>query len=128
MVKLTVSGRGFDLLRVSSSSRLFLFLSGGLMPEDLTLTASGVLMIAGMVLVAFCRVENEDEFSTRMRLECLQWSVYVSYALLLAAFLFLYGWNFFKVMYYNMFTVLVVFILRFHWMLHPQKRFARHEK
>ena len=39
------------------------------------------------------------------------------YACLLFCILFIYGLPFFNIMVYNMFTLLLIFIIRFHWML-----------
>jgi len=130
MGKLLLLGDGFDLFKINTHNAWLAFLSGGQswVPDDLTLTISGALLIIGAFVVAFSKLKVEDEFSSRIRLESLQWAVYLSYALLLAAFLLLYGINFVDAMFYNMFTVLVVFIVRFHWVLFRQNRFARHEK
>lgn len=73
----------------------------------------GVFVIIGGVLVAFSKEKIEDEFIAKLRLSSLAWAVYVNYAFLLLAFLFVHGLNFFSVMVYNMFTLLIIFIARF---------------
>lgn len=103
-------------------------LSGGFPPGNLSATIAGVLLIIGLVLVAFSQTKREDEFISQVRLESLQWAVYVNYALLLLAFLLTYGGIFLSVMVYDMFTVLIIFIIRFHWILYRQKRLLQDEK
>jgi hypothetical protein len=47
----------------------------------------------------------------------LQWAVLVNYLLLFIANWTVYGFNFLNVMIYNMLTVLIIFIVRFHFVL-----------
>ena len=81
-----------------------------------------LLIIVGGILVGFCKTKVEDEFITNIRTSSLVWSVYLNYAILLIAVLFLYDMAFFDVMVYNMFTVLLFFILRFHILLFKSKK------
>lgn len=97
-------------------------------PDNLSNTIAGILLIIGLILVSFSKVKIEDEFSIRIRLESLQWAVYINYGLLLLAFIFVYGFNFLDVMVYNMFTILIIFIIRFHWSIYRQKRLLQNEK
>lgn len=79
-------------------------------------------LIIGLVLVAFTREKVEDEAIQHFRLEALQWAVYANYAVLAISILSVYGTRFFQVMAYNMFTVLVIFILRFRYVLFQYNR------
>ncbi|MHA4846643.1 hypothetical protein ACX0G7_20905 [Flavitalea antarctica] len=81
-------------------------------------------IIAGLLLIAFSREKHEDEFINRIRLESLQWAVLVNYVLLIIAAFLVYGWSFIDVMMYNMLTVLIIFILRFHLILYKNKTSA----
>lgn len=90
-----------------------LFESHGITDE---IAAIGV--IAGLLLIAFSREKVDDEMIGQLRLEALQWSVYANYIILAIAILTLYDNAFFNVMVYNMFTVLLVFIGRFRWLLY----------
>lgn len=94
---------------------------------DLTNTLVGSLFIIGGLLVGFSREKKEDEFIANLRLTSLLWAVWVSYILLLIAFLFIYGGIFFSVMIYNMFTVLIIFIIRFNFLLY-KNAVPDHEK
>lgn len=97
-------------------------------PVNLSVTIIGIGLIAGLSFVAFSKLKTEDEFTIQIRMESLQWAVYVNYGLLLLAFIFIYGLSFFNVMEYNMFTILIIFIIRFHWILYRQKRLLKNEK
>ncbi len=86
--------------------------------ENLTNTIVGVLFIIGALLVGFTKEKNEDEFIANMRLSSLLWAVLVNYILLIIAFIFIYESAFLNVMMYNMFTVLLIFITRFNFVLY----------
>ncbi|WP_018619639.1 hypothetical protein [Spirosoma luteum] len=86
--------------------------------QNLTDEIAAIGVIVGLLLVAFSREKVEDEMIGQLRLEALQWSVYANYIVLAIAILTLYDTAFFNVMVYNMFTVLLVFISRFRWLLY----------
>jgi hypothetical protein len=74
---------------------------------------AGIFVIIGGILVAFSKEKIEDEFIAQLRLSSLAWAVYVNYAVLILAFIFVHGLDFFSIMVYNMFTLLIIFIARF---------------
>lgn len=84
-------------------------------------------IIIGLLFIAFSREKVEDEMIGQMRLEALQWSVYVNYLILIIAIVAVYELDFLNVMIYNMFTVLLVFIARFRWLIF-QTTVLRYEK
>lgn len=84
---------------------------------NLTYTLIGVFFIAGSLLIAFSREKTEDEYIMKLRLSSFQWAVLVNYLLLLFLFLFVYGIDFITVMLYNMFTTIILFIVRFNYLL-----------
>ena len=73
----------------------------------------GILIILGGILVGFSKEKVEDEFIMQLRLSALALAVYINYGVLLLAFLLVHGFDFFTVMVYNMFTLLLIFILIF---------------
>lgn len=79
-----------------------------------------IMIILGGLLVGFSKEKIEDEFINRMRLGSLKWAILVNYAILLFATLFFYGTNFMSVMIYNMFTPLLIFIIRFNYMVYKK--------
>jgi hypothetical protein len=96
----------------------------GFIQSNLTLTIVGILFIIGAVFVAFSREKTEDEFIAKIRLESLLWATYINYGVLLFCFLFFYEIEFLYVMIFNMFTILVIFIFRYYFMLHRAKKSA----
>ena len=89
-----------------------------LIEVNLTTTIVGVLFIMGGMFVAFAKQKTEDEFIMKLRLLSFQWAILINYSLLLLCFVFIYDLAFFSVMVYNMFTVLILFIFRFHYLLY----------
>lgn len=98
------------------------------MEVNMTNTIIGVLFITGALIVAFSKEKNEDEFISDIRLISLRWAVLINYLLLIIAFIFVYNLSFFTVMIYNMFTVLIIFIVRFHFVLYKYSRLNSDEK
>ncbi|HEY9364314.1 MAG TPA: hypothetical protein VIQ00_13695 [Chitinophagaceae bacterium] len=95
---------------------------------NVTNSLVGVLFIIGALLVGFSKEKREDEFIAKLRLTCLVWAVWVNYILLLLAFVFVYGTAFLTVMIYNMFTVLLFFIVRFNYILYKNSKTVSGEK
>jgi hypothetical protein len=81
----------------------------------------GVLIILSSIFVAFSKEKEEDEYISKIRLESLVWAVYVNYGILLISLLFIYDFSFLYVMIFNMFTVIIFFIIRFYWQLNKLK-------
>lgn len=75
----------------------------------------GVILIISFLMVAFSKEKQEDELIAKIRLESLVWATYVNYGVLLFSMIFIYGMSFLWVMIFNMFTILLFFIVRFNW-------------
>jgi len=87
-----------------------------------------LLIIVGSVLVAFSETRDEDEYISKIRMESLIWATYVNYIVLIIAIIFIYDFDFLNVMIYNMFTILLFFMLRFHYVLYKSKRIISDEE
>jgi len=88
----------------------------------------GILLIISSFFIAFSKEKNEDEFISKIRLESLLWATYVNYAILIVSILFVYGGSFFWVLVFNIFTILLFFIIRFNWVIRKSKKIAKNEK
>ena len=100
----------------------------GLIKGNLTNTLVGVMFIIGAIFVAFSKEKKEDEFIAGIRLESLLWATYINYGVLVFCFLFFYEFEFLYVMIFNMFTILIFFIIRFYYMLYRENKLLSHEK
>lgn len=88
----------------------------------------GVLVIISGLIVAFAKTKIEDEFVKQIRLKSLVWAVILNYLVLILALIFVYDFDFLWVMAFNMFTVLVFFILHFHWKLWQFNKTTHYEE
>ncbi len=89
---------------------------------NLTNTLLGILLIIGGLLLMLSKAKQEDEYISELRLNALLWAVVVNYAMLLLALMLVFDFNFLYVMIYNMFTILLIFILRFEYLLYQAKK------
>ena len=130
-----LSFTGFDTMPLNA--KVFAVLNTEFMSEtvylhfiktDITQTLVGVLFLIGGLLVSFSKEKIEDEYIAKIRLSSLLWAVGVNYILLLLCFIFVYGTGFLTVMVYNMFTILIIFIIRFNYLLFKNAKMASHEK
>jgi hypothetical protein len=81
-----------------------------------------VLVIIGGLMVAFSKEKYEDEFIASIRLKSLVWATYLNYGILLLALILVYDFSFMWVLIFNMFTILLFFIILFHWNLVKLKK------
>jgi len=88
----------------------------------------GILFIVSSIIIAFSKEKYEDEYISQMRLESLVWATYLNYAILILAMLFVYNFAFLWVMVFNMFTILLFFIIRFNWVIYKSKKQTADEK
>ena len=96
--------------------------------DDIFPELIGIVLILSGLVFAFSKEKTEDEMISKIRLESLVWATYINYAVLLLCIVFMYGFSFFSVMIYNMFTLLFFFIIRFHWMLYKNNQICSHEE
>lgn len=73
--------------------------------------------IVGLIFIAFSKVKFEDEYVSKIRLESLQWAIYLNFGLLIIATIFIHGLAYYNVTVYNMFTPLIIFIVRFYYLI-----------
>lgn len=79
-------------------------------------------IILGLLFIGFSKEKIEDEQLAQLRLDSLQWAVYVNYGLFILCIVFLYDWKFLSVMIFNIITPLLFFIIRFRWKIYSINR------
>jgi len=112
-----------DEINFNETSNTFRLVNNNILNEIL-----GLLMIVSSIFVAFSKEPDEDEFISKIRLESLVWATYVNYAVLILAFIFVYDLSFLWVMIFNMFTILIFFIVRFNIQLRKFKKSNSYEE
>ena len=86
--------------------------------ENFTNEIAGILILCSLMFIGFSRLKIEDEYTMKIRLDSLLWGVYINYGLIFLSIAFVYGEDFFTVMVYNLYTLLIIYILRFHYYYH----------
>jgi len=74
--------------------------------------------IIGLLMICFAKHKNEDEYITQVRLNSWQWSVLISYVILVLLNFTFYGGDFLIVLFYNTLTVPLIFIIRFYYSMY----------
>ncbi|MBN2747072.1 MAG: hypothetical protein JXR34_10130 [Bacteroidales bacterium] len=90
--------------------------------NNLTDEILSIGILVGGILTGFTKHRIEDEYIAQIRLESLLWAVYINSAVLILSILLISGIPFLQVMVYNMFTVIIIFIIRFNWILFLRER------
>lgn len=98
---------------------------------DGSYTLNNVTIISIIVggLFATCSCEKiEDEMTQQLRLSSLLTALYINYAALIVSALLVYDMDFLNVMIYNMFTILLIFMVVFRWKIWRMKKGVEDEK
>jgi len=85
-----------------------IWIENGILDELITV----VLIISG-IIHSFSREKMEDEYISSIRLQALTWSIYVNYSLVLLATLLIFGMAYFHVMIIHLFSLIILFNIRF---------------
>jgi hypothetical protein len=85
-------------------------------------------LIVGGILIGFSKLKMEDEFTSKIRYESLVWATYLNYGLILLFTIFIYGMSYLNVLFYNTFTLLLFFIIRFHYQIYKLNKTLSDDK
>ncbi|MFN3999043.1 hypothetical protein [Algoriphagus sp.] len=90
--------------------------------ENFTNEIALIGVFISLFLIAFSREREEDEFIQKLRLDSLLLACYANTFILILGTMVFYGFGYLEFMGYNMFTIQLIFIGRFRWVLHKQKQ------
>lgn len=85
-------------------------------------------IVVGGLLATCSREKVEDEMISHIRLNSLLIALYINYALLIVAALVVYDLDFLQVMIYQMFTILIVFMIVFRYQVWRTQKGAGNEE
>ena len=77
-------------------------------------TIGMVLLMAGLLFVAFSKEKTEDEYVMKLRGDSLIWAVFANSILMITLSVTVYGGWFLYVSFFNLYTVLILFIIKFN--------------
>ena len=84
--------------------------------------------VVGAILATCSREKIEDEMVRQIRLNSLLVALYVNYAVLVICSLLIYDLDFLYVMMYNMFTMLLIFMVVFRYRMWRLNKEAKDEE
>lgn len=87
-----------------------------------------ISIIVGGVLATCSCEKREDEMTQQLRLNALLMALYINYAALIVCSLLVYDMDFLNVMIYNMFTILLIFMIVFRWKIWRMKKALKNEE
>jgi hypothetical protein len=93
--------------------------------ENFTNEVALLGVFCSLFLIAFSREKEEDEFIQKLRLESLLVACYANTFILILGTLFFYGFGYLEFMGYTMFTIQLIFIARFGWVMRQQRKSLR---
>lgn len=76
-----------------------------------------ILIVFGGLIWGFSKEKNEDEFFNQIRLNSLMWAFVINYAFIFLCTIFLYDFGFLSVMTLNLVTPLIIFLIRYNYLL-----------
>lgn len=89
--------------------------------NNITDELAGILLIISALFVAFSKEKNDDEYIAKIRLESLLWATYITFGIQILCMLFFFDFTFLDSMILNMFTLLIVFIVRYNYIIYRSK-------
>jgi hypothetical protein len=90
--------------------------------ENFTNEIGLIGVFVSLFLIAFSKEKEEDEFIQKLRLDSLLIACYVHTFILIIGTMVFYGLGYLEFMGYNMFTIQLIFIARFRWVLFREQK------
>ncbi len=88
----------------------------------------GLTLIGGTILIGFSKEKQEHEFTMLLRSSALLWAMLIFNLTVFFGMAFLYELAFLKLMMYNLFTAMFVYIIRFHYLLYKTAKDIKYGK
>lgn len=84
--------------------------------ENFTNELAAIVNLLALLFIAFSRLKIEDEYSSQLRLKALYIAVWVNYLMFMLAVFLVYGADFWSVTMYNVYTILIIYIITFYFL------------
>jgi hypothetical protein len=83
--------------------------------QNLTNELVMISLIGSLFMMGFSKEKNESEELWNLRLQSLLFAVWLNYILMLFCIIFFYNLIFLQIMAYHLFSILVIFIIKFQY-------------
>ena len=81
-----------------------------------------ILLLTGLLLIAFSKEKDEDERISKLRLESLLWAVFINSIFIFLSIILFYSELFLRIMAYNICTTLILFIIKFNLTIYFERK------
>jgi small-conductance mechanosensitive channel len=95
---------------------------------DFQATIVPVILIIGLLFIAFSKEKIEDEMIEKIREQSLVWAVIINSIILVLAILLIYGLPYLYLLIIQIFSVLILFIAKFNVELYRFKKVTKDEE
>ncbi|NDV45939.1 hypothetical protein D0T49_02615 [Paludibacter sp. 221] len=85
-------------------------------------------LIVSLIFIAFSKEKDEDEYINQIRANSLVWALLVNYTILILEIIFIYGIPFLYVLNINLFSILILYIIKFNIALYSFRKSGAHEE
>lgn len=106
-------GSAFALVEYTFDVQWFVTVS-----TDWFITFFVTLISVGLLFVGFSRERDEDECIQRIRYQALAWSTFINTGLVILTTLLVYGALYVYMMYIYAFSLLILFVARYFYLMH----------
>ena len=79
-------------------------------------------LLLSLTFVALAKEKDEDEMITKIRLESMAWSLWVTVVLFALVTLWVFGFAYMEITYLTLFFYLIIFIAKFNYEMHKLKK------
>ncbi len=118
-----------ELIEIGGS-RVFALFNGYSQIDMMTITENNnwsdeiivIILTISMLFIGFSREKDEDECIATIRMNALVWAIMLNSALLIIGTLFIYGMPYLTFMTIYMFSLLLLFIIKYTYMLHKFRK------
>ena len=85
-------------------------------------------LIVSLLFIAFSKEKDEDEYISQIRANSLVWALLINYAILILEIIFIYGIPFLYVLNINLFSILILYIIKFNIAIHSFRKSIQNEE
>ena len=118
---LEIGGSGALALFDGYSDTRFLTIAGN---DSWTDEIIIIFLTLSMLFIGFSREKDEDECIANIRMNALVWAIIVNSALLIIGTMLIFGAPYLNFMAIYMFSLLILFIAKYSWMIHRFRKEA----
>jgi len=79
-------------------------------------------LIISFLFIAFSKEKDEDEYTSQIRANSLVWALLINFSLIILCELFVFGLAFLEILYLNLFSILILFIVKFKIAIYKLKK------